>query len=522
MSIFNEGSFNNLGSIIRNWMFDPTDFAENIVVISKLFEDINGRQLAAASIGVGYLAEAMSIFNEGSFNNLGAIIRNWMFDPTDFATNIVIISKLFEDINGRQLAAASIGVGYLAEAMSIFNEGSFNNLGSIVRNWMFDPTDFATNIVIISKLFEDIQGRQLAQASIGVAYLAEAMSIFNEGSFNNLSSIVRQFMFDPTQFGENISYIATLIQDLRGRDLAAASIGVAYMVEALEIFNDGNFNNLSSFASQMMFDPKPMGENISYIATMLQDLNGRDLASASIGVAYMAEALEIFQTATGFKGLQTILGYLTPDSTQVGARIKQIADDLSQVDGQMLQQVSPGIIAISEALTAFGSGNFSSTMDNIGDTFLSWFGVDTESNIADRIADMASKLSVIDSDALTMSADGVSALTTNLSQMKDLLDTDSIVSYNTALTQLVETLERMNEVLAKDNDGLFQERLSAGEALGQISTASSGTNQSIIQLNNTMQNIYNILEEANNHHSQIERQTRGLNGNMQRGGLIPT
>ena len=522
MSIFNDGSFNDLSSALKNWLFDPTDFAANIVVIAKLFEDINGRQLAAASIGVGYLAEAMSIFNEGSFNNLGSIIRNWAFDPTDFATNIVVISKLFEDINGRQLAAASIGVGYLAEAMSIFNEGSFNNLGSIIRNWIFDPTEFATNIVVISKLFEDIQGRQLAQASIGVAYLAEAMSIFNEGSFNNLGSIVRQFMFDPTQFGENIAYIATLIQDLRGRDLAAASIGVAYMVEALEIFNDGNFNNLSSFASQMMFDPKPMGENISYIATMLQDLNGRDLASASIGVAYMAEALEIFQSATGFKGLQTILGYLSPDTSQIGERIKAIATPLSEVDGQMLQQVSPGIIALSGALTAFGSGNFSSTMDTLGDTLLSWFGVDTNNNVADRIAEMATTLSAIDSEALTMSADGVSSLTTNLSAMKDLLDTDSVVSYNEALQNLVETLEKMNEVLAEDNDSLFKERMSAGEALGSISSASSGTNQSLNELNSTMQRVLAVLETSKDHHEKIDRQTKGLSGNMQRGGLIPT
>ena len=520
MNIFNEGSFNNLGSIIKNWMFDPTDFAANIVVISKLFEEINGRQLAAASIGVGYLAEAMSIFNEGSFNNLGAIIRNWMFDPTDFATNIVVISKLFEEINGRQLAAASIGVGYLAEAMSIFNEGSFQNLGSIMRNWIFDPTDFATNIVVIAKLFEEIQGRQLAAASIGVGYLAEAMSIFNEGSFNNLSSIVRQFMFSPVQFGENIAYIATLIQDLRGRDLAQASIGVAYMVEALEIFNEGNFNNLKSAASQFLFDPKPMGENIKKIAEDFESIGGRNLAQASIGVAYMSEALEIFTESTGFRGMQTILGYLTPDSTKVGERIRSIAESLSGVDGSMLQSVSPGIIALSEALTAFGSGNFSGVMDSIGDTFLNWFSGD-DSNIADTIVDMSNKLAGVDSEALTASAEGVGALTANLSQMKNLLDTDGVVSYNIALTQLVETLERMNEVLAQDNDGLFKDRLSAGEALGQIGTTNAASSAGIAELNSVMQNILNVLETSKTHHEKIDRQTRGISGNLQRGGVIP-
>jgi hypothetical protein len=520
LSIFNEGSFNNLGAIMRNWIFDPTDFATNIVVIAKLFEEIQGRQLAAASIGVGYLAEAMSIFNEGSFNNLGSIIRNWMFDPTDFATNIVIISKLFEDINGRQLAAASIGVGYLAEAMSIFNEGSFNNLGAIMRNWIFDPTDFATNIVVIAKLFEEIQGRQLAQASIGVGYLAEAMSIFNEGSFNNLSSIVRQFLFDPTGFGQTIYDIAKLFEDIQGRQLAQASIGVGYMVEALEIFNDGNFTNLKTKASQFLFDPTPMGTTIKTIAKDFEEISGRNLAQASIGVAYMSEALEIFTESTGFKGIQTILGYLTPDSTKVGERIRSIADSLSGVDGTMLQNVSPGIIALSQALTAFGSGNFSTVMESVGATFLNWFSGD-ESNIADTIVDMSNKLAGVDSEALTASAEGVGALTSNLMGFKDLLDTDGVISYNVALTQLVETLERMNEVLAEDNDGLFKDRMSAGEALGQIGTTNAASSAGITELNSTMQRILTVLEKSDGHIEQVQRHTRGLSGNLQRGGVIP-
>lgn len=578
LSIFNEGSFNNLGSIVRNFMFDPTPLAENIKTISDIFEDINGRNLAQASLGVAYLAEALQIFNEGSFNNLSSIIRNFMFDPIDFATNIKVIADIFEEINGRNLAQASLGVAYLAEALSIFNEGSFNNLSSIIRNFIFDPTQFAENIKTIADIFEEINGRNLAQASLGVMYLAEALSYFNEGSFRDFGAIVRNLTPDPTAMGESISIIAKSFEDINGRQLAQASLGAMYLAEALSYFNESSFRDFGAIVRNLTPDPTPMGEsigkmafymkdidgrqlaeaslgamylsealsyfnegsfrdfgaiirnlapdptvmgeNIAYIASMFEDIDGEALQDASIGVKHMSDALEVFQTSTGFQGLATIASMFTGDSSDIGERIAKIATDLSSVDGAKLSEVSPGIIALSDALEAFGSGAFTSTMESIGSTISKWF-TGGDDDIADRIVAMSEKLSVIDGTSLSETASGLGTLSTNIGGLQSTLDTDGVLSYTEAIEGLVEALGKLNDELSKDNDTLLTSRADAGELLSGINGSSQGSNMNLEQLNTAMQTVIDILQAGNDEREKITRHTRALNGNIQRGGAVP-
>ena len=111
-------------------------------------------------------------------------------------------------------------------------------------------------------------------------------------------------------------------------------------------------------------------------------------------------------------------------------------------------------------------------------------------------------------------------LQTNLDILKQGLDKEGVVSYTNAMNNLVETLEKLNEVLAEDNDGgLFGggTGVSASDVLGQINTSSAGSAEGMNRLNSLMGQMLGILQEIASDADQIEKNTASSGSNVASG-----
>lgn len=101
------------------------------------------------------------------------------------------------------------------------------------------------------------------------------------------------------------------------------------------------------------------------------------------------------------------------------------------------------------------------------------------------------------------------------------LDAAPVKTYTEAMEDLVEVLAKVNEELSRDNNGFsFGTGTNAGDLLGQIGSATSGTSQGTEQLNSTMQQVLSILQEMRDLDIDVEKNTRNIIGsNLALGGV---
>ena len=105
-------------------------------------------------------------------------------------------------------------------------------------------------------------------------------------------------------------------------------------------------------------------------------------------------------------------------------------------------------------------------------------------------------------------------LQNNLDILKQGLDVEGVRSYTLAMEQLVNVLDRLNETLAEDNQGMFGggTGVSAADALNTISTASVGNQQGTQQLNSVMAELLAVMTEVRDFDEQIEKNTKRNQG----------
>ena len=102
----------------------------------------------------------------------------------------------------------------------------------------------------------------------------------------------------------------------------------------------------------------------------------------------------------------------------------------------------------------------------------------------------------------------ITGLQSNLDILKSGLDTAGVISYNTAMQDLVDTLGDLNKELSKDNNGMLKagKGTNAGSVIGQTSSTSA-PNAGGSQLNSTMQQVLKLLEEMRDLDIKVERNT---------------
>lgn len=101
-----------------------------------------------------------------------------------------------------------------------------------------------------------------------------------------------------------------------------------------------------------------------------------------------------------------------------------------------------------------------------------------------------------------------------LDRMRTGLNADNVNQYNTAMENLVDTLEELNTVLAEDNKGMFGRGtgVSAANVIGGAGTGGSDQQLTKLdQLNTTMMMVLSELQDNTEFNRRISRSVRGNN-----------
>jgi len=193
----------------------------------------------------------------------------------------------------------------------------------------------------------------------------------------------------------------------------------------------------------------------------------------------------------------------------VDATTKQITQ-LANIPGTNLLQAAEGIERMKTALEGFAPGFWS----GLGSA-LSFETSPVED--LEKFAQAAPNLESI-KNSLTDIV-GITGLDTNINALRDLaLDADNIENYADAISELVDKLEDLNEALKEtvQSRGRGRERVTTGEVIENIS-ANRLSEESIVKLNTTMQQILTILTQTKEIETRIERNTSSLGNNVASG-----
>jgi hypothetical protein len=207
----------------------------------------------------------------------------------------------------------------------------------------------------------------------------------------------------------------------------------------------------------------------------------------------------------------------------LGRSSAEIAADAEAANGGATESVTPTVDQPGAQLAMMMSPEQVSAMERIAAVDLSTFNTGFQTFMQIDIRN-ASRFAELDFTTVATGLDTLARipdLQTNFNTINSL-DAAPVRSYTEAMEDLVEVLERVNEVLAEDNKGLFGggTGVSAADALSQIGTATSGTSTGTQQLNSTMQQVLVLLTEMRDLDIGVERNTRNIIGsNLAQGGV---
>ena len=205
-----------------------------------------------------------------------------------------------------------------------------------------------------------------------------------------------------------------------------------------------------------------------------------------------------------------------------GALLGSVVPLLGTAIGGALGGVIGGAAGWWAGSTAAGAANKALTATNVTATSAPPAGASIATQLTEAQVALMERVSAIDFKDFTS---GVARLNTNkLSNIADLdfssfatglktfaeipnlktqfdtvnsLDATAVISYTSAMEELVEVLGKVNEVLAEDNSGLFGGGTgkAAADLLGSIGSSTSGSAATMQQLNTTMQGILTKLDK---------------------------
>ena len=196
------------------------------------------------------------------------------------------------------------------------------------------------------------------------------------------------------------------------------------------------------------------------------------LGAAALGAAIVA-------IGAGIAGAAWLTGKALPTFSEG-------LQSFESLDGDKLAAVGKGVTSLGVGLVAFGAGSVASAIGGITDMFAGFLGADSP---ADKIADMAEKLSGVDSGIFA-------TFGTDIEQFNVNLDADKISNYADAIEKLAESFEELNEQLAEKNNGFGESGVSVASTLGKGGFGGSGMNEDQInQLNSSMSQSVALLSE---------------------------
>ena len=421
--------------------------------------------------------------------------------------------KSFEDIDGQGLIDVSLGMTALAGAMAAFGAGTaVAGLGTMVGGItegigkLFgadDPleqlkTFSAANIdaAKVKANAEALTAFSKAMALAGAASAVEGLGTLVSGIAGGIGSLFGAE--DPlTQL---ISFSAqtidkTIVQN-NAEAMAAFSTAMANVVQmpAASIFS-----SISTAISGLFGAETPFEQLVSF----------GNLAVNTAGVTANANAMAAFSSAMS--------GVVMMPSQGVFSSFASALSGLFGGDTPFDQLAEFGALAI-DAEGVKTNAEAMNAMSVALQGFATLSEIEINKNLASRLSDLAvvPDMTAFADNIKQLSGAGTVEGVTALNS----LDTAGVLSYTTAMENLVEVLKELNDELSKDNKVGFGTGTNAGDVVSKMETIGGGggsqmTDQQLNRLNTTLDAVKTILEENRDYNQATAKAVK--NGDLQLG-----
>jgi len=357
----------------------------------------------------------------------------------------------FEDLDGERLKGAGAGMLAVAGGMAAFGAGSaVAGLGNLVGN-IADG---------IGSLF-------------GGKSPLEKIKEFQEYDLNEAKITANSNAF--VAFGKAMA--------AQGAGSAASGLGnaVGAIGDAIAGFFGGEtgmpYDDILEF-QQYTFDTEKVRANAAAMVAFNNALVSSSQAGAASGASNAVGAIG--------NAIASFFGGETPFD-----KVKNFGE--MDINAEGVATNAEAMVAMANALNAFTGGEASEIeIPNKTVNSLQRLSEMSETTGLGRLATDLNNIATVQ---------GLSANITSLNS----LDATGVISYNTAMEKLVETLGELNEVLAEDNksrDLLGRETgtgVSAGSMLadGQLSTSGTGSAEQLDRLNMLVNQLISLQTEGN-------------------------
>lgn len=488
----------------------------------KSFESIDGQALLDVSLGMVALAGAMAAFGAGSaVAGLGTMVGGItegigkMFGADDPLTKLEKFSAANVDAakvkaNAEALVAFSgamalAGAGSAAEGLGTLVSGIAGGIGKLFGgkdtvDLLGDMEKFTAVTIdknVVQNNADAMTAFSKAMALAGAASAAEGLGTLVSGIAGGIGKLFGAE--DPlTQL---ISFSAqtidkTIVQN-NAEAMAAFSTAMANVVQmpAASIFS-----SISTAISGLFGAETPFEQLVSF----------GNLAVNTAGVTANANAMAAFSSAMS--------GVVMMPSQGVFSSFASALSGLFGGDTPFDQLAEFGALAI-DAEGVKTNAEAMNAMSVALQGFATLSEIEINKNLASRLSDLAvvPDMTAFADNIKQLSGagtiDGVTALNS--------LDTAGVLSYTTAMENLVEVLKELNDELSKDNKVGFGSGTNAGDVVSKMDTIGGGgggsqmSDQQLNRLNTTLDAVKTILEENRDYNQATAKAVK--NGDLQLG-----
>lgn len=219
---------------------------------------------------------------------------------------------------------------------------------------------------------------------------------------------------------------------------------------------------------------------------------------AAVGAAVIGGLLGL--TGAGLYAIGEGIDHIGAGLEKVGKALEVVAN-IQGADN--LEKIVTGLGGLGPALATFAASS------GLKD-FLEYIGA---SNPFEKLIDGVNTFSTANTQAVSNIRDIGNGLS-SLSNVTNELDTTPITKYTEAMKELVEVLDKLNDELGQDNNGVLTPGtgVNAGTIMQQMS-GNSNNNDKLDQLNSTMMMVLQTLQTMNQTGRRQLRATEGM-GNV--------
>jgi hypothetical protein len=202
-------------------------------------------------------------------------------------------------------------------------------------------------------------------------------------------------------------------------------------------------------------------------------------------------------------------GMLGSSPAEIAARAAEQGDATAQPAGtQAALMLTEQQVSRMERVSAISFEEFNMSINRLNPNKLSYISDINFTNFADGLKTFA------EIPNLQTQFDAVNSL-----------DTDGVISYTSAMEDLVEALNKVNDELAKDNNGLFSSGTgtNAGDMINSVGGLNNGGGAGSEQLNTIMNQVLSELRLIKGFEEATAKNTKNItSGNIARSGASVT